>query len=92
VKSRENLTSTAYTFGDGVIDNWNSLSTDCVYWKIINTFKNYLSPALESGAVWSWSLDRTIVGNIRRIPALSVAGVGEFGELISSLRHFPTAP
>jgi len=34
-----------------VINNWNSLSADCVYCKTINTFKKHLSPALESGAV-----------------------------------------
>jgi len=33
------------------IDNWNSLSADCVHCKTVNTYKKHLSPALEWGAV-----------------------------------------
>jgi len=40
-----------YAFGNRVIDNWKSLSADCVHCKSINTFKKHLSPALESKAV-----------------------------------------
>jgi len=39
------------SFGNRVIDNWNSLSAYCVHCKTIDNFKKHLSPALESRAV-----------------------------------------
>jgi len=50
-KKRLRLSIMMCAFSNKVIDNWNSLSGDCVYCKTINTFKKHLSPALESGAV-----------------------------------------
>jgi len=34
-----------------VIDNWNLVSAACINCNTTNTFKMYLSPELESGAV-----------------------------------------
>jgi len=50
-KKRFRLNISKYAFGNRVIDNWNSLSVDCVHCKTVNTSKKHLSPALESGAV-----------------------------------------
>jgi len=44
-----------YAFCNTVIDNWNSLSTDCVNCNSINTFKQHPLPELESGAVQFYS-------------------------------------
>jgi len=50
-KQRFRLNIRKYAFGNKVIDDWNSVSTECVYCKTVNTFKKHLSLTLESGAV-----------------------------------------
>jgi len=50
-KRRFRLDIRKYAFCNRVIDNWNSLSAGYINCNTINTFKKYLSPELESGAV-----------------------------------------
>jgi len=59
-----------YAVCNRVIDNWNSLTAGCVCCDTINTFKQHLSPELESGAVSS-HLRIEIVGNMAKACAYS---------------------
>jgi len=55
-------------FSNRVVDNWNSLSTHCINFSTINTFKMHVSSELKSGAII------VIVGVIWRKHVLTYAG------------------
>ena len=50
-KKRFRLNVRKYFFSNHVIDNWNSLSANCINCSTTNTFKRHLSSELESETV-----------------------------------------
>ena len=50
-KKRFRLNVRKYFFSNRVIDNWNSLSANCINCSTTNTFKRHLSSELESETV-----------------------------------------
>ena len=47
-KRRFRLVITKFVFSNRVINSWNSLPTQCVNCNTVDTFKKYISTAMES--------------------------------------------